>query len=49
LHAGAKLQSKRRERAPFYNVTSAGVSVEISRRIGNMEDSKKPWRLKKFC
>ena len=36
---GAKLQPKRRERASFYNVTAAGVSGEMSSRIGNMGDS----------
>ena len=36
---GATLQPKRRGRASFYNVTSAGASEEMSNRIGNMEDS----------
>ena len=38
-HRGRKLQPKRRGRASFYKVTSAGASDEINNRIGSMGDS----------
>ena len=38
-HRSERLHPKRRGRASFYKVTSAGVSDEINNRIGSIEDS----------